>query len=221
MTVQRAVIIANGDPPSAHDLARWLRAGDLLICADGGARVALRAGLAPALVIGDFDSLSDAELDQLAKGGAHLTRHPREKDETDLELALNVAAGRADEIIVLGALGGRLDHAFANIMLLSLPALAGHEVIIAHGAERIRLIDARERAASMRLHGAAGDTVSLLPLGGDARGIITDGLRYPLRDETLFVSAARGVSNEMTGVSARVTVSSGMLLCVMRDRRAQ
>ncbi len=138
----RTVIIANGDPPAASDLQRWLRPGDRLLCADGGARVALQYDLRPLRVIGDFDSLNDAELQALERRGAQLERHPAHKDETDLELALLYAASTEPdgEIVILGALGGRLDQTVANVMLLAMPILNKCRVTIAAGDEQSFLI---------------------------------------------------------------------------------
>jgi len=223
--VMRIVIIANGDPPTKDEVAQWLSDGAVLICADGGARTALDLGLAPAHVIGDFDSLSEAELRELEQRGACLHRHPARKDETDLELALLLATrpamadgrepGGKAEIVILGARGGRLDHELANMLLLAMPALKGADVWLAHDRERVFLLDARDHPAQATLRGRAGDVVSLLPFGGDAHGIRTAGLEYPLHDESLFFGPARGVSNVMLGDTATVSLSQGMLLCVM------
>lgn len=224
----RIIIIANGTPPAQRDIDRWLRAGDLLLCADGGARAALALALSPHHVIGDFDSLADAELDELQRRGATLHRHPTHKDETDLELALLMAVslpspigrgagGEGREIVVLGAMGGRIDHELANMLLLAMPALKGARVLLAHGNERLFLIDARDGKTTAQLHGNAGDLVSLLPFNGDALGITTAGLEYPLRDESLFVGPARGVSNVMLADEASVTLRAGMLLCVITE----
>ena len=116
----RSIIIVNGDPPAASDINHWLRDGDVLLCADGGARAAMALGLQPRCVIGDFDSLNNDDLQRLAHQGTELQRHPVHKNETDLELALLYAVSiGSHEIIVLGALGGRFDHSnrsrFANI----------------------------------------------------------------------------------------------------------
>ncbi|HEY3288903.1 MAG TPA: thiamine diphosphokinase [Anaerolineae bacterium] len=209
----RTVIIANGDPPTASDISRHLRDGDRLLCADGGARSALRFGLKPLRVIGDFDSLSESELLLLEYGGAQLERHPSHKDETDLELALTYAAQTdpGGEIIILGGLGGRLDQTVANVMLLAMPMLRDRRVMIAAGKEQSFLIRA---GAPFELQGHAGDIVSLIPFGGDAHGIVTDGLEYALHDESLVIGPARGVSNVMLGERATITLRQGLLLCV-------
>jgi thiamine pyrophosphokinase len=220
----RAVIIAKGDPPTQRDIDTWIRKHDVLICADGGARAALQFGLKPIVVVGDFDSLSENELAQLEKRGSQLLPHPRNKDETDLELALLLSqtlfdeADEENEIVILGALGGRIDHELANMLLLAMPQLKGRRVVIAHRADQIRLIDARDVETSLELRGNRGDVVSLLPFGGDAHGIQTSGLEYSLHGESLFVGPARGVSNVMLGEVATVALKRGMLLCIHRRK---
>ena len=208
----RIVILANGEPPGADEVRAWLRPGDELICADGGARTALQLGIHPSIVIGDFDSLTGADLAQLEGAGVLLIRHPREKDETDLELALICAAAQMPtEIVILGAHGGRTDHMLANIMLLALPQLSSINVCIASRSERLWLLQPNQIHTVV---GATSDTVSLLPLGGDVLGIDTNGLQYPLRNEPLRFGPARGVSNVMLGATAGIRFTSGRLLCV-------
>jgi thiamine pyrophosphokinase len=102
----------------------------------------------------------------------------------------------------------------ANMLLLAMPQLKGRRVVIAHRGDQIRLIDARSKEATLTLRGKQGDTVSLIPFGGDAHGIRTQGLEYPLNDESLFFGPTRGVSNVLLGVEARVSLKSGMLLCI-------
>ena len=97
-------------------------AGDLVIAADGGANWCAAWGWQPDLVIGDMDSLDEAVAVRLQADGVAFVRHPVEKDETDLELALRAAVERgADEIVVAAALGGRIDHTLGNLALLALP----------------------------------------------------------------------------------------------------
>jgi thiamine pyrophosphokinase len=142
--------------------------------------------------------------------GCRLMRYRPDKDETDTELALleAVALG-ARQITLLGALGGRIDHELANILLLTMPQLAGVDTRIYDGRSYLSIV--REHAI---VRGGAGDLVSLIPLAGDAKGVITEGLLYPLRGETLRFGPARGVSNVLTGSEARVSLQSGQLLLV-------
>jgi thiamine pyrophosphokinase len=215
--MKRALIFANGELPEPEAARRRLRPDDLLIAADGGARHCRTLGRQPQLVIGDLDSLPTAERAALEAAGVPFERHRAEKDETDLELALLAAVrAGADQLAVLGALGGRLDMTLANVLLLTHPAFANVRVELWHGRQTAWLI----RPPGAGIAGQAGDTLSLIPLNGDARGVTLTGLAYPLRDETLLAGPARGVSNTLTGPAAQVTVRAGLLLAVHTPGRA-
>jgi len=189
----------------------------LLIAADGGARLARHFGLGVHAVIGDMDSIAADDLTQLELAGAQVRRYPAEKDETDLELALIFAAEQGvASIRVIGALGDRLDQTLGNLYLLALPALAGKDVRIVAGRQEAWLLP----PGGGKIDGAPGDTVSLLPVNGPAQDVRTEGLQYPLRGEELVFGPARGVSNVMTGTTARVTVGAGRLLVIHTLGRA-
>jgi len=208
----RVIIVAGGYARGDMGVQDWGQDEDLIIGADGGAAQALRWGLAPHLVIGDMDSLPDATRNALEDRGCRFVIHPQAKDETDMELALTYAAQQgADEIIVLGALGGRLDHMLANIFLLVLPELKGIPVRIVDGDQEAWLLHAGE---STSLEGKPGDLVSLLPLGGRVHGVSTEGLAWVLQGDTLDLGFTRGVSNTMTSSVARIETEGGMLLVI-------
>lgn len=214
MSSERALIITNGDPPTTADANRWWQPGDLIIAADGGARHALSLGLTPHIVIGDMDSLDDQTREKLAKQGSRFIFHPSEKDETDLELALLYAAQQAfSEIIILGAMGGRLDQLLANILLLTLPQLAALQVRLADNSQEAFVIHGGDQAA---VEGQEGDTVSLIPLNGNAAGVYTQGLKWSLSGDTLLAGPARGISNVITSLPVRVRLEKGSLLIVHR-----
>jgi thiamine pyrophosphokinase len=207
----RVVIFANGimNEPST-EAARWIRSGDLVVAADGGTKYALAAGVTPAHVIGDLDSLPSEQRARLEAAGTIIHAYPPAKDETDLELALLWAAAQpgVTHIVVLGALGGRPDQEFANLLLLALPQLAGRDVTVAGGEWTVRCLRGGE---TRQITGRPGDTVSLIPLGGDVVGITTRGLAYPLHDETLHFGPARGVSNVLESETATVSLRAGLL----------
>ena len=114
--------------------------------------------------------------------------------------------------MILGAFGGpRLDHALANAALLAHPSLAGRRAQLLDRGSRVRLL---RGPATLALDGRTGDLVSLIPFGADADGVTTDGLRYPLRRETLVLGTARGVSNVRVGEHATVALESGAVLVV-------
>lgn len=211
-TMNRIVIFANGDLPDLDKARALLRRDDYIICADGGARHASALDLKPALVIGDLDSADDASLQTLQAEGVCLEQYPRDKNETDLELALQRAVELdPHEILILAALGGRMDQTLANIALLTAPQLTPFEVRLDNGVEE--LFFCRTRA---QVRGRSGDTVSLLPWGGAVTGIRTENLKWQLNGETLYPEKTRGVSNELTADVAVINIQSGLLLVLHR-----
>ncbi len=212
-TRHRALIFANGDLNDGPAVqAALAHAGAAhIIAADGGARMALACGRVPDCVIGDMDSLTPEELDDLAARGAQIKRHPAAKDEIDLELALlHAAETGAQWIRVIGAVGNRMDQVLANIYLLTLEALAGRDVRLVSGQQTLWLLD----PGTHDLRGEPGDTLSLVPLAGDVTNVRTEGLEYPLAGETLFFGPARGVSNALADGVARVAFDAGRLIVV-------
>ncbi|GAB4475770.1 MAG: thiamine diphosphokinase [Anaerolineae bacterium] len=213
----RAVILSNGPLEDTVVLRKRLAPVtiDLVIGADAGSFHAAALGLRLDMVVGDMDSLH--EHGETLPGDAALIASPAEKDETDLELALLEAVRcGADELVLLGVMGGRLDMALANILLLLHPALDGVRVFIWHGQQTAWLI----RPPGGVIRGRPGDTLSLIPLGAAVEGITTNGLRYPLKDEALLLGPARGLSNVLTEPSAQVDVRNGLLLAVHTPGRA-
>lgn len=191
--------------------------GAWVIAADGGARQAAYYGLPIHTVIGDLDSLDEQEIAQLTAQGVEIQRFPAEKNETDLELALLLAAKKqANRIRVFSALGGRLDQTLSNIYLLALTALRDTDIRLIGGKEQAWIIYPGETL----IQGAKDDTVSLIPIAGEAQGIRTENLYYPLRNETLSFGPARGVSNVMQTETARVHFDKGVLLVVHTLGRA-
>lgn len=196
---------------------------DLVVAADGGLRWAQRLGVQADVVVGDMDSVDGAALAEAEAGGAEIVRHDPDKDATDLELALRLACERgASSITLIGGHGGRMDHFLGNIALLaSLPkevqaqALMGDaEITVLHGTGAD---GTGNKGSSRLLDGEPGRQVSLIPWGGDASGVSTTALRWPLASETLPLGTSRGISNEMTGAQAKVSLESGTLLVIMNS----
>ncbi len=210
---KKAIVVANGTPQIGQAVQTIIAnsADALVICADGGADVALKMGLHPDIIVGDMDSVRPETLNTLEADGTELFRFSPHKDETDLELALLEAAVRqASEIFILAAMGARIDHALSNIYLLTLPALQNRRVLLVDANQSVWVV----QPGTHPLMGSIGDTLSLIPFQGDAEGIITQGLAYPLRGETLHFGPARGVSNVIISPEASVTFRSGSLLIV-------
>ncbi len=210
----RAVIVANGPLPKPPFPRPRITSEDLVVCVDGGAGNALAMGLEPRVVIGDMDSM-EAELRRHLEGeGCLFVEYPSRKDETDSELAVRYALSEgATELVLLAALGGRIDHTLANVMLLAIPELSQVSARMIDGNQELVLV-----RDEILIEGRPGETISLLPLAGDAVGIQTEGLEYPLSDGSLKFGAGRGVSNVLVAPRARVQVGGGLLLLVHHHR---
>ncbi|MDR2935439.1 MAG: thiamine diphosphokinase, partial [Candidatus Adiutrix sp.] len=187
---------------------------DLVVGAAGGGRHPLDLGWQVQVLVGDFDSLGDEPLAALAAAGAEIIRHPAAKDEIDFELALDLVRGRGfQNIEVLGALGGRWDMTFGNLFLPARPDLAALKIRFRHGPWTMFVV---RGPAALTIEGAPGDLFSLLPWGGDVRGICLSGCLYPLNRETLSAGRSRGLGNELVGTSAGLSFDFGTLVIMRR-----
>ena len=215
------VVFTGGPSPDPGDLAR--AAGrlegispDRVIAADGGLHLARALGFSADLVVGDLDSVDPGRLGDAVDSGTVVERHPADKDETDLELALDAALDAGTErVIVVGVDDGRLDHLLGGVAVLAAPRFAplrpeawlGGALVVPVRGERDVI-------------GAAGALVSLLALHGPADGISTDGLKWRLDDERLEPGSSRGVSNRLTQDRAVVRVASGCVVVIVPGEEA-
>jgi len=207
----RAVIFINGIINDYAPLARWLHPDDFLIGADGGTLHCLALGRQPRVIVGDLDSLAPELVERLVAEGVQVERHSPMKNQTDLELAVECAhRNGAAQVLLLGALGGRLDQMLANILLLAqrdwpFPLKLVEENQLAqvlHGGEKLILT------------APVGSTVSVIPLSERVTGITYAGLAYPLVDFTLPFGSTRGVSNVVEHEPATIQIATGMLLVI-------
>jgi thiamine pyrophosphokinase len=208
------IIFAGGTLQPGKAVDATISKADLVIAADSGAQTALQLGLTPAIVVGDFDSLTVSP-DTLKALGCQLIEVSAEKDETDTELAINTAIQQgASEITILGGLGGqRFEHSIANILLMADYPLP------------IRIIDGPSTCWLLRgpgsttITGHPGDLLSLFPLTADAQDVRTSNLYYPLKGETLRFGRPRGISNVLTTTQAQVSVEQGLLLVIQTSKQ--
>ena len=207
----RAVVLAGGDaPPATAVRAACADGHPFVVAADSGLDLAHALGLSVDLVVGDLDSVSPEALAAARAAGVAVDAHPAAKDATDLELAILAArAHGARRVTVVGGGGGRHDHLLANALVLTHATFADLDVDALVGTARITVV--RSRAT---FRGTPGSLLSLVPVGGTARGVRTEGLRFPLHDEDLSPGSTRGISNELLGPTATVHVADGVLLVV-------
>lgn len=208
--MQRIIIFANGNLPDLDKARALLRPDDFILCADGGTRHALALGLTPSLVIGDMDSIEKHEWKKLQESNVPVELFPRDKNETDLELAVNKTIElNSSEIIVVAALGGRMDQTLANISLLASSLHTSRNIRLDDGVEEIFFC--RDQ---VQVHGRSGELVSLIPWGDPVHGVQTKNLKWALNNEILYPDKTRGISNVMMGETATIKIESGLLLVI-------
>jgi thiamine pyrophosphokinase len=207
----KAVIVAHGDV-DPRDRAQ-LEGADFIVGANGGTLALEEWGVLPHAIVGDLDSLGMERAVEYGGRGVTVVPYPPEKDESDLELAIAYAIqAKADEFVLLGVLGGaRFDHELANTLLIAADAYRGKRMRAVRGDTTVRALHGGDR---LDLEGAPGDLVTLLAVRGDAEGVRTHRLRYPLINERLPFGAARGLSNLVVSSGASVTCERGVLLVI-------
>ncbi|MEA4907284.1 MAG: thiamine diphosphokinase [Anaerolineaceae bacterium] len=210
MSIRRAVIFANGELPDSASARALLEDEDVLIASDGGLGHLERIGLRPSVLIGDLDSVTPDQVERVRRQGGDVLQYPVEKNETDLELAIQYALDNGfRRVLIMAALGGRLDHLLGNLSLLTRPGLEEVDLRLDDGQVEAFLI-----TDQAMVEGAPGDLVSLIPLWGAVQGVVTRDLQYPLRAETLYPFKTRGISNVMEREQAGVSIAGGQLLCI-------
>ena len=175
----------------------------LVIAADRGLAHLEKRGVVPHLIVGDFDSLG--RIPQ----GEHIIRHPVEKDDTDMMLAVKTGLEQGcRRFLLYGGLGGRLDHTYSNLQTLVYLARHGASGwLLGQGMAVTALRNGRMDFAPGR-----DGALSVFCPDGEARGVTLTGLYYPLHDAVLTSAFPLGVSNQFTGQAASVSVEDGTLL---------
>jgi thiamine pyrophosphokinase len=203
-----ALILANGNPPSKRLFRKYLSSADWFICADGGANTAARFGSIPHLIIGDFDSVRKETLRVFSKVEMQKLK---DQNSTDLEKALTAAIRKkCTEIVVLGATGGRLDHAIGNLSALAKFSCKttikfiddiGEFIPVGHKLEIILPV---------------GTSISLLPLSR-CSVIVTTGLKWNLNNESLQLGVRESTSNSVVSSHVNIKVRSGDLIAFVMN----
>jgi len=209
-SAKKACVFCNGQLENPANVKQIANDCDLLIAADGGAKYFFDIGLTPQVIIGDMDSI-DSDMWK-SKSGIEYIRYSADKDISDAELAVEYALEHGyEQIILVAATGGRLDHTLGNIALV-----AGYpgRVAILDGISTLVAVGKSEKCM---LHGRIGATVSLMPYSAGPLKVITKGLKYPLQNECL-ISATHGLSNELSQMEACICVSDGILLVYIENQ---
>ena len=205
-----ALILANGKPPTKRLFKKYLASADWFICADGGANTAARFDCIPDLIIGDLDSIKKETLDDFRRVDV---KKLKDQNSTDLEKALTAAIRKKyKEIIVLGATGGRLDHAIGNLSALIKFSRKAHISFI----DNTGIFFSVNHSIEFNL--PVGTVISLLPLSR-CSGIVTKGLKWNLKNESLELGVRESTSNVVLSSSVKIKVQKGRLITfVMTDK---
>ena len=183
---------------------------EMVIAADEGIDNARQLGMPVDLLVGDLDSASDGSE---AFAGS-VQRHPVDKDQTDLELALAAAlAAGMKSVTVVGTMAGRVDHALGNLLLLTADRWQALRIDARIDSARAWVV--RDRLV---VDGAPDELLSLMAIGGPAPGVSTSGLAWPLDSALLESGPGLGLSNRMTGPTAKLSVQQGVLLVIAPGR---
>lgn len=184
-----------------------------IIAVDAGLAAAKKLGLVPHMAVGDFDTLDQSVFDEFHQiQGITWQVHQPEKDETDTELALRTAmeAGCKD-ITILGATGGRMDHALGNIHLLQICLKNKVSACIVDPQNKIYLLDSGRDFDRDQIW---GKYISFLPLTEQVFGITLTGFRYPLTNKDIRIGTSLCISNELTGQNGSLSFTKGILICM-------
>lgn len=201
--MKRALILANGDPPNKRLLQRYTRAYTFIVCADGGANIAMKLGLTPNVIIGDLDSIHPKTLRYFRN--VKIKKLPNQ-NSTDLEKAFAYAIrNQYNDIVVLGVTGGRIDHEAGNISAL---AKFSRRVKIKFIDEHGELVYINR---GKKFHLPLDTTISLIPLSHCA-GIVTSGLKWNLKNESLRLGLRESTSNIVVDSPVSIKVRTGDLL---------
>ncbi len=210
MGKQKGLILLKGNTVSKDLLFKQISQVDLVICADGAAKVFMEFGYFPDVILGDLDSIGKRELDFFSERSTIVKIE--DQNSTDGEKAIQYCHDQGiSDIVIMGALGKRLDHELYNIGLLRYnPSL---NIILIYDFGRVMLL--RDR---LILREKLNTTISLMPVFGPVKGVRSTGLAYPLTSVDMELGVLASISNETVENQVEITIESGLLLVCIKDK---
>lgn len=207
----KAIIFAGAEIRDYSFCETYIEEDDIIICCDGGVCHTKRLGILPHYIVGDFDSAPPKILEEYRALGVQIQQFPTQKDETDMELGLNLASRLgATDIVIMGGIGSRFDHTLANAHLLLRLLKKGIRARLVNEDNCVELID-----KPIHISGEKGDLISMIPLSMEVTGITLEGFAYPLLNKTLTIDDdIIAVSNVMLGEEAKISLKTGYLFVI-------
>lgn len=207
-------ILAGGPEDLLPDLTEYLVKDAIWVGVDRGVYHLLKRNITPAIAFGDFDSVSSEELKFIEDNVTELKKYQPEKDETDMELALNWALKQHPSIIrIFGATGGRLDHLFANVHLLLNPLKEKNEVDL-FLIDRYNIIFIKEAGSYTIEKMNTKKYISFVPLTLNIRNLTLEGFKFPLENRHISIGSTLCISNELINDYGTFSFSEGILIVI-------
>ena len=210
--MKRAVVFLNGELKGNQEFYQnYISDDDQIYCADGGADYAYQLNLTPNLILGDLDSVSTETMNFYQNKGVKFKEYPAEKNKSDTEILLEKLLEKDyDQLILFAALGGRFDHALANLYTLERLFNSKTKIKIVTPKNQIEIIKNKKI-----IKGKQGKTVSLLPLSKEVKGVTLNGFKYKLKDDILKRGSSLGLSNIVKKDLASIKIKAGTLLLLI------
>ena len=206
----KTLIITNGNIRDNKFLRQMVELHDYIICVDGAAKYLKTISHKPDLIVGDMDSILEDDLKWIESSKVPIDVYETRKDYTDTEIAIDAAIEKkSSSIMILGAIGSRIDHSLSNLFLLKKISEAGLEGLIADGDYEVSLIQ-----KSLRLNWSKGEVVSFIPASELPVRLTLEGFEYPLTDKTIRQGTSLCVSNVVARDYPNVIIESGSLIAV-------
>lgn len=206
--VRRCLIITGGDIIEKERLLSFVYDDTYVICADKGAETAVKYGIIPDILLGDFDSIDP---DIFRNIDVDVMEYPEDKDFTDTELAISHAMEKGfEEIIVANATGDRIDHVFSTFMLLY--KYKSTKITIVGNNFEAFIID-----GDYKLYDMKGRTLSIIPVEKELEGVYLEGFKFPLNNRTVNLGDSICVSNIVEEVEASINIKNGTAIVIITD----
>lgn len=206
--MKKAVIFLNLEDINYEYLEKYKTEKIDIFCADGGAKIAYKLNIIPKIILGDFDSISEKILNYYIEKGVKIERYNPDKDKTDTEILLEKIYKFYDEIILEGAIGGRLDHTLININLLN----KFQNIVINNSNEELRIITKKEEI--YKIKNRVGDIFSIIPFSEEI--IVTlNGFKYNIENTKIKKGDSLGISNLIIKKLALIKLENGKALIII------
>lgn len=217
---KRIVIVSGGDIEEEFVLSVLEEGAGWIIGVDRGVEFLYRHEIMPSYIVGDFDSVNQEIVDYYRnETKVPIREYNPVKDASDTEIAVRLAITLGcGELLILGATGGRVDHLWANVQILTIPFRAGIDARILDSRNRIRLIGGD---TVLKKTEAYGPYFSVFPLGGEVYNLSLSGAKYPLKGHTLTPYDSLCVSNQIEGDEAEIRFPSGIVILMETRDKAE